>query len=63
VRSTIGDIYDRKKGAIEFLVKTSKLFNQRFEFVAELRLVLVVRHTEAAPRRKFSPMMPRTAPR
>jgi acyl dehydratase len=44
VRSTISDIYDKKRGALEFIVKTSKVFNQRDEEVAELRAVLIVRH-------------------
>jgi hypothetical protein len=38
-RSTISDIYDKKKGALDFIVKTSKRFNQRNEFLAELRAV------------------------
>jgi acyl dehydratase len=44
VRSTISDIYDKKHGALEFIVKTSTVYNQRDEFVAELRSVLIVRH-------------------
>lgn len=44
VRSTISDIYDKKNGALEFVVKTSHASNQRGELVAELRTVLVCRN-------------------
>jgi len=44
VRSTISDIYDKKGGALEFVVRTSLATNQRDELVAELRSVLVCRH-------------------
>ncbi|MCB1980192.1 MAG: MaoC family dehydratase N-terminal domain-containing protein, partial [Burkholderiaceae bacterium] len=44
VRSEIGDIYDKKNGALEFVVKTSRATNQKNELVAEMRTVLVVRH-------------------
>lgn len=44
VRSTISDIYDKKNGALEFVVKTSRATNQRDELVAELRSVIVCRH-------------------
>jgi acyl dehydratase len=44
VRSTIDEIYDKKNGALEFVVKTSRATNQRDELVAELRTVLVCRH-------------------
>ena len=44
VRSTIEDIYDKKNGALEFVVKTSRASNQHGELVAELRAVLVCRH-------------------
>lgn len=44
VRSTITDIYDKKNGALEFVVKTSRATNQRDELVAELRTVIVCRH-------------------
>lgn len=44
VRSTITDIYDKKNGALEFVVKTSRATNQRNELVAELRSVIVCRH-------------------
>lgn len=44
VRSTVSDLYDKKNGALEFIVKTSSAVNQRDELVAELRTVLVCRH-------------------
>ena len=44
VRSTISDIYDKKNGALEFVVKTSRATNQRDELVAELRTVIVCRN-------------------
>jgi acyl dehydratase len=44
VRSTISDIYDKKGGALEFVVKTSRATNQRDELVAEMKSVLVCRH-------------------
>ena len=44
VQSTIDDIYDKKGGALEFVVKSSKATNQRGELVAEMRSILVVRH-------------------
>jgi len=44
VRSRIDDIYDKKNGALEFVVKTSRATNQRGELVAEMRTVLVCRN-------------------
>jgi acyl dehydratase len=44
VRSRIDDIYDRKNGALEFVVKTSRATNQRDELVAEMRTVMVCRN-------------------
>ena len=44
VRSAVTDIYDKKKGALEFVVKTSRATNQLDELVAELRTVLVCRN-------------------
>ena len=44
VRPRITDIYDKKGGALEFIVKTAEARNQRDELVAELRTVLVCRH-------------------
>jgi acyl dehydratase len=43
VESNITDIYDKKGGALEFIVKASRAVNQRDELVAELRTVIVVR--------------------
>lgn len=44
VRSRIDDIYDKKGGALEFVVKNSRATNQQGELVAELRTVIVCRH-------------------
>lgn len=44
VRSVIEDIYDKRNGSLEFVVKTSRATNQRDELVAEMRTVLVCRH-------------------
>ena len=44
VRSKVSDIYDKKNGELEFVVKTSRATNQRDELVAEMRSVLVCRH-------------------
>ncbi len=44
VRPHITDIYDKKGGALEFVVKTAEAHNQRDELVAELRTVIVCRH-------------------
>ena len=44
VRSRISDIYDKKGGALEFIIKTFRATNQRDELVAELRSVIVCRH-------------------
>jgi acyl dehydratase len=44
VKSVITDIYEKKEGALEFVVKTSRVTNQKDELVAELRSVLVFRH-------------------
>jgi acyl dehydratase len=41
VRPRITDIYDKKGGALEFVVKTAEARNQRDELVAELRTVIV----------------------
>jgi acyl dehydratase len=43
VRSVIADIYERRDGALQFIVKQSDVVNQRVEKVAELRSVIVVR--------------------
>lgn len=44
VRSRIEDIYDKKNGALEFVVKSSRATNQHGDLVAEMRTVLVCRH-------------------
>lgn len=44
VQSTVEDIYDKKDGKLEFVVKKSQVTNQKGEKVAELGTVLVVRH-------------------
>lgn len=44
IRSTISDVYDKKNGALEFIVKNSIAVNQDDERVAELRAVLVCRN-------------------
>lgn len=44
VRSRIADVYEKKGGALEFVVRASKATNQRGELVAELRTVLVCRN-------------------
>ena len=44
VHSAIEDIYDKKNGALEFVVKTSRARNQKDELLAEMRTVLVVRN-------------------
>jgi len=44
VSSVIDDIYDKRNGSLEFVVKTSRATNQRDELVAEMRTVLVCRH-------------------
>jgi acyl dehydratase len=44
VESTFTDIYDKKNGALEFLVKESVVTNQHGAKVAEMRSVVVVRN-------------------
>ena len=44
VRSSISDVFSRKGGALEFVVRTSRATNQHDELVAEMRTVLVCRH-------------------
>lgn len=44
VQSRIADIFDKKSGALEFVVKTSEARDAAGELVAELRSVIVVRH-------------------
>jgi acyl dehydratase len=40
----ITDIYDKKNGALEFIVRDSKVTNSKDELVAEIRTVIVVRN-------------------
>jgi acyl dehydratase len=40
----VADIYDKKGGALEFVVRKTTVHNQRDELVAELRCVTVVRN-------------------
>ena len=42
--SKVSDIYDKKGGALEFVVNDTKVSNQLGEHVADLYLVIVVRH-------------------
>jgi acyl dehydratase len=44
VQSQVADIYERKGGQLEFVLKTSRVTNQREELVAELRQLIVCRH-------------------
>ncbi|RRH82841.1 MaoC family dehydratase [Variovorax beijingensis] len=44
-RQRIEDIYDKKNGALEFVVRKTAVSNQRDELVAELRCVTVVRNS------------------
>lgn len=44
VRSRIADIYTKKNGSLEFVVKTSTVTDQNGVLVADLRSVLVCRH-------------------
>lgn len=44
VQSRISDIYDKKNGALEFLVKDSTVTNQHGTQVAHMRSVIVVRN-------------------
>jgi acyl dehydratase len=44
VRSTLTDIYDKKGGALEFVVKSSRATNEAGVLLAEMRTVLIYRH-------------------
>lgn len=44
VQSKVEDIYDKKNGALEFIVKSSTVTDQNHELVAEMRSVIVVRN-------------------
>jgi len=41
----VDDIYDKKNGALEFVVRTTQVTNQRGESVAQLRTVSVLRNS------------------
>lgn len=41
----IADIYDKKGGSLEFIVKDTRVTNQRGEHVADMRCVIVQRNT------------------
>jgi acyl dehydratase len=41
----IDDIYDKKDGALEFVVRKTRVTNQHAEHVADLRAVLVMRNS------------------
>lgn len=43
-RSKIADIYDKKSGALEFIVQETPVTNQRGERVVDMRSVIVVRN-------------------
>ena len=43
-QQTIADIYDKKDGALIFIVATTRLANQLGDHVADLRSVIVVRN-------------------
>jgi acyl dehydratase len=43
-RPRVADIYDKKGGALEFVLRQTTVHNQREELVAELRCVTVVRN-------------------
>ena len=44
LESKVSDIYDKKGGALEFMVKDTRVTNQLGEHVADLHAVIVVRH-------------------
>lgn len=44
VQSRIEDIYDKKAGALEFIVKTSRATDQDGELVAQMRSTLIYQH-------------------
>lgn len=43
-QSKVSDIYDKKGGALEFVVNDTRVTNQLGEHVADLHAVIVVRH-------------------
>lgn len=44
VAPRITDIYDKKNGALEFIVRDCRVTNSKDELVAEIRIVIVVRN-------------------
>ena len=44
IETRVTDIYDKKGGLLEFVVRESKVTNQLGEHVADMRGILVVRH-------------------
>ena len=44
MRSKLTDIYDKKGGALEFVVKQSQATNEAGVLLAEMRTILVYRH-------------------
>mgnify|MGYP003674709738 FL=1 len=44
MQSTIADIYDKKNGAMDFVVQKFKATNQRGEHVADMTRTIVVRN-------------------
>lgn len=48
-RSKVADIYDKKGGALEFIVKDTRVENQHAALVAEMRAVVVVRNLSGGP--------------
>ena len=49
-RSRITDIYEKKGGALEFIVKDTRVENQHATLVAEMRAVVVVRNPAGGAR-------------
>ncbi len=43
-RSKVADIYEKKNGALEFIVNETTISNQRDEHVADMSFVLIVRN-------------------
>jgi acyl dehydratase len=44
VCSIVTDIYEKKEGALEFVIKDSRVVNQHDELVAEMRTVMIFRN-------------------
>ena len=43
-QSKVSDIYDKKGGKLEFIVKDTTVSNQLGELVADMQSVIIVRH-------------------